>query len=153
VKRGKRGQSSVEYIFIVAFALMIIIPGAFVFTQYSSDSQTGLRNAQIYRVGNDIVDSAALMYSVGENSWLTIDVTFHSDVRDVKVYNGTNGNSLVITYQDTSLSSAVFFTEIPMTNSSGSDCTNGCIIPFNEGLNSIRVESTRNSNVVLRLVR
>ena len=53
-----RAQSSVEYIFIVAFALMIIIPGAFVFSQYSATSQAGLRNAQIYKIGNDLIDSS-----------------------------------------------------------------------------------------------
>ncbi|MCA9477773.1 MAG: hypothetical protein KC535_01355 [Nanoarchaeota archaeon] len=159
MKRGLRAQSSVEYIFIVAFALMIIIPGAFVFSQYSSSSQAGLRNAQIYKIGSDLIDASELMYSVGENSWQTVDLTFHPDIQSLTVYNGSDGiNELVIKYQDRYGSEAVFFTEIPITNSSSTDtfiedCTNGCVIPFHEGKNSIRVESLRNSIVVLRVVK
>lgn len=157
--RGLRAQSSVEYIFIVAFALMIIVPGAFVFSQYSITSQAGLRNVQIYKIGSDIVDSSELMYSVGENSWQTIDLTFHSDIESLIVYNGSDGiNELVITYYDSALSQAVFFTEIPITNASSTesvieDCTLGCVIPHHEGKNSIRIESLRNSIIVLRVVK
>lgn len=156
--RGLRAQSSIEYIFIVAFAMMIIIPGAFVFNKYSSTSQEGLRNAQIYKIGNDIIDASEQMYSVGENSWQTIDLTFPPDIISVKIYNGSDGiNELVIQYEGKTISDAVFFTEIPISNSSSTsssieDCTLGCPLHIISGKNSIRVESLRNSIVVLRVV-
>ncbi len=157
--RGLRAQSSVEYIFIVAFALMIIVPAAFVFNQYSASSQEGLRNTQIFKVGSDLIEASELMYSVGENSWQTVDVTFPPDVLSVKVFNGSDGvNELVITYDGEYVSQAVFFTEIPLSNSSSTDvfiedCTLGCSLPFTTGKNSIRVESLRNSVVVLRVIK
>lgn len=154
-----RAQSSVEYIFIVAFALMIVIPGAFVFSQYSSASQSSLRNAQLYKVGSDLIDASELMFSVGENSWQTVDITLPNDVVSMTVYDGADGiNELVIEYEDLYISQAVFFTEVPLKNSTSNeafiqDCTNGCSIPIHDGKNSIRVESLRNSIVVLRVIR
>ena len=159
VRRGKLAQSSVEYIFIVAFALMIVIPGAYVFSQYTTGSQAALRNAQIYKTGNDIVDSAELMYSVGENSWQTLEITFPEGVDQVKVFNTSNGiTELVIYYQDRYLSESVFFSDVLITNSSSTsssivDCTNGCVVPFHEGQNHVRVESLTNSLIILRNVK
>ena len=159
VLRGVRAQASVEYIFIVAFALMIIVPGAFVFSQYSSDSQAALRNSQIYKIGSDLITSSELMYSVGENSWQTIDLSIHSDINTITIFSAPSGVSeLVITYQDVADSDAVFFTEVPITNGSSTDtyeenCINGCLIPFHEGKNSIRIQSLRNSLVALKVVK
>lgn len=138
---------------------MIVIPGAFVFSQYSASSQDSLRNTQIFKIGSDLIDASELMFSVGENSWQTIDLTFPNEVISLTVYDGADGiNELVIEYEDEYISNAVFYTEVPLKNSSSNDgfimdCSTGCVVPVVDGRNSIRVESLRSSVVVLRVVQ
>ena len=153
--KNKKGQSAIEYIFVVALALLIIVPGTIIFYQYTQSSQKAIVSSQIYKIGNDIVSGAQMMYSVGDNSWQTIEIHFPSTIHEVKVYNeGTNG-ILVIKHGTDYISDAVFFSRVPLLNSTAdesNDCSNGCIIPIHKGLNELRIESEREGFVRLRVL-
>lgn len=154
----RKGQSSVEYIFIVAFALAIIIPAAVLFYRYSADSQENLAASQITRIGNDIVDSAELMFSVGENSWQTLELTVPNQVQSMTIVydvsGATNLTEVAIRFGDGSSSTALFFTPIPLRNVSPSDptytsCVAGCQVYLSPGLNKIRVSSHPSDVVII----
>lgn len=150
---SKKGQSSVEYIFVVALALLLIIPGTIIFFQYSQSSQKAIVSSQLYKIGNDLVSTGELMYSVGENSWQTIEVNFPSSVQSVTVYNNSQGGEMVIRHGLDYPSDAVFFTYNKLLNSTeGVDCSDGCLIPINQGYTKIRVESESNGNIVYRVI-
>ena len=72
---------------MVAMALALIIPGTIIFHQYTIGTQKAIVSSQIYKIGNDLMDSAELMYSVGENSWQTLEITFPQDITQMKVFN------------------------------------------------------------------
>jgi len=148
---NRKSQSSVEYLFVVAIALLMIIPASVIFYRYSSDSQSGLISSQIYKTGNDMIHAAELMYSIGPDSWKTVDVTLPPDVSSVIIYNDSDWNELVLTYGPYD-SSAVFFTKTILLNSTASDCSTGCVIPVHSGKNSIRVESYTDGVVRYRVI-
>lgn len=135
-----RGQSSVEYLFVVAIALMMIIPGSIIFYRYSSDSQEALVNNQIYRSGSDLVTNAELMYSIGSDSWQTMSITFPETIHGIELYRDGGISELVIIYGPYD-SHAVFFTRTNLLNATSNDCSAGCTLPIHDGLNEIRIQS------------
>ena len=149
--RNKSSQSAVEYILIVAFALFMIIPATSLFYKYSSDSQTAIVSSQIFKLGNELMTTSELMYSVGENSWQTIELSFPSNVISAMVYNGTV-SELVIRYEDRVVSDVVFFSHNHLFNSTSTDCTDGCILNIHAGLNKVRVESLKDGKLLFRTV-
>lgn len=142
-KRFWKGQSSIEYLFIVAIALLIIVPGTALFYQYSQTSQENIQHSKIYKIGSELVDTGEMIYSVGENSWQTIEVSFPGSVQTVKVYANDTMSELVLSYGDVHPSDAVFFSKNTLLNATGnkSECSDGCKVPIKKGLNSIRIES------------
>ena len=150
--KNKLAQSSVEYLFVVALALMIIIPGSMIFYNYSQNSQEQLLHSQIFKLGNTMLDSATMMYSVGDNSWKTIKLSFPKEVASVKVFNVSGYSELVINYGRKDMSDTVFFSDIPLCNATECNCTTGCQIDVNSGLNKMRVMS-KNGDVYFKVVQ
>ncbi|MFP4118501.1 MAG: hypothetical protein ACLFTH_00420 [Candidatus Woesearchaeota archaeon] len=150
----KKGQSSIEYLFIVAIALLLIVPGTALFYQYSRNSQESLQHSQIFKIGSELVETGEMIYSVGENSWQTVEISFPDAVKSMTVYSEPGVNELEITYGDAYPSDAVFFTDNLLLNATGneSECSSGCKIPIRAGVNRIRVESGTEGEIRYRLV-
>ncbi|MBN1175879.1 hypothetical protein JXA48_04515 [Candidatus Woesearchaeota archaeon] len=144
-----RAQAAVEYLFIVALALMLIVPGSIVFYRFSADSQAVVEVSKITSAGNEILGVAEELYSLGA-AWETVDVNFPNSATGMWVYNATV-SELALTFDMGGPSEVVFFTHVSMGNSSTNDCTNGCFIPITPGDNRIRIESNEEGQVVLRL--
>lgn len=139
---------------MVAMALALIIPGTVIFHQYTTGSQKAIVNSQIYKIGTDLVDSAEMMYSVGENSWQTLEITFPKEIKKVTIYNSSQGSELVLTHGTDYESDAMFYSRNTLMNSTnGVDCTEGCEIPINRGFTRIRVESERGGVIVYRVIQ
>ncbi len=146
-----KGQSSVEYLFVVAIALLLLVPGSIIFYRYSADSQKSIVSSQVYKSGSDLITTADLMYSIGADSWQTIELTFPSDVNSLEVYRDGSMSELVISYGFDN-SQAVFFTKTSLLNTTNNDCTAGCSVPIHDGLNQIRVESYDNGIIRYRVL-
>ncbi len=136
-----RGQSAAEYMLVVALALLIVVPGSMVFYSYSTDSKASLVNSQIFKLGNTLIDKGAEMYSIGDDSWQTIDITVPEQVEFIKIYNSSDYSELVIRRTDPKPSESVFFSSTPLCNATHCDCTDGCELNLGKGINKIRVIS------------
>ena len=107
------GQGSFEYVLVVGIAMILIVPGAMLFYNYSTRSTDELVRSKVDMVGNDILDSVERVYYIGENSWETIEVDVPDGVTWIYVLNNSE---LVITYSShVGESEAVFFSDINMT--------------------------------------
>ena len=148
--KNKKAQSSVEYIFMVAMALALIIPGTIIFQQYTVGSQKAIVSSQIYKIGNDLVDSAELMYSVGENSWQTLEINFPKEIKSVTIYNHPQGSEVVLRHGTDFISDAVFFSKNKFLVNNILDCTSGCDLEINPGFTKIRIESQRDGKIIFR---
>jgi len=131
----KKGQVSVEYLFILTMALAIIIPGSVLFYNYSKESNEQLVASQINRIGKNIISSAEQMYTIGKDSWVTIEVNFPESTRDAYI---VDDSELVITYQTTrGLTEAVFFTDITIKGVYSGNLSQ----QFHHGHMNIKIES------------
>ncbi|MFW5865593.1 MAG: hypothetical protein ACOCU6_00700 [Nanoarchaeota archaeon] len=154
---GRKAQSSIEYMFIVGIALMIIIPGTALFFQYSQDSQDNLLHSKVYKIGSELVSTGEMIYSVGENSWQTVEVSMPETIKRMTVYSNTGDGigELIIRYGHTNPSDAVFFTSNTLLNSTGnsSECETGCLVPISNGVNRIRIESGTEGEIRYRILK
>jgi len=109
----KKGQGAFEYIMVVGIAMILIVPGAVLFFNYSKRSADETLRAQIDMVGKDIVEGVEKVYYIGENSWETVKVDVPDNVNWIYVLDDYE---LVIVYDtQVGLSEAVFYSDIPMT--------------------------------------
>jgi len=141
-RRGPKGQVSVEYLIIVALAMAIIVPGAVLFYNYANESNEKISASQINKIGKNIVSQAEDIYTIGKNSWTTIEASFPEPVTKAYILD----NELVIKY-DTSRgpTEAVFFSDVPIQGGfSGGNISSA----FHTGFMSVKIESLGSSVLI-----
>jgi uncharacterized protein (UPF0333 family) len=139
----KKAQVSVEYMFIIGLAMTILIPGSMIFFKYSQSSNEGLVATQINRIGKNLIDTADSIYTVGKNSWTTMDTNFPESIFEMYIIE--DAQELVIKYNTArGPTEAVFFSDTPIQGEHPrTDDTNiQDITPlFHPGMMHIKVES------------
>ena len=147
--RSRRGQSSVEYLFIVALALTLILPASFLFFDFSKSSEDAVVSAQINRAGNEIVSKAEEVYVIGNNSRVTVELTMPDGIESVVIYAESE---LVVSYYTAGgVSQAVFFTDIPIMNGTDGACVVQCPVNMVPGTNMVRITSLGDEVAVTRV--
>jgi hypothetical protein len=68
----KRGQIAIEYILMLALALMIILPAVYLFRNYAYESNENLVQNRIYEISNTLMTSARKLYYYGPPSKTTL---------------------------------------------------------------------------------
>lgn len=131
----RKAQVSIEYLFILSLALAIIIPGSALFYNYSKDSNEKIVASQINRIGNNIIANAEQMYTIGKDSWVTLEVNFPESTLNAYV---VDNSELVITYQTPrGVTEAVFFTDIPIQGLYSTNVSS----EFHVGTMKVKIES------------
>jgi len=138
-KQNKKGQSAVEYLSIVAIGLMVLIPGSYLFLNYSKSTTDQVSASQLNLAGVEMINEAEKMYVLGRNSWTTLELSipgiFHSA--------GINeGKELYFNYStQTGPSQVVFFPVGFNISNSTTTCTGKCDLNLTAGINRIRIQS------------
>lgn len=118
----KRAQVSFEYLFLLAFVMALILPGVFFLYQHSKRTNARSAGAEYRLFGEQLLSSAQKVLSLGSGSWLTFKGTLPSSVRAMNITGG--GKEVVIMYETPfGESEAVFFSDVPLENKTGSDGT------------------------------
>ena len=145
----RAGQISVEYLLILGMALLILIPGSYLFYKYSRSTNDQVVRGQIDAAGSQIIGQARDVYSFGNNNRVTIDVEIPAAVKNITIYDGIE---LDFTYDSSSgVQEALFFSLANITGSyqqDGTPCPAGwCAISrwsdkgIMSGLISLQIES------------
>ena len=155
-KRGclkSKGQTSMEYLFIVGISLAILIPAAYLFYGYSKSSNDSTIKSQISKIGSTIMNKAQTIYGLSEGSVAVIELSYPNNIRDIYILNN---NELILEYEvSAGTSESVFFAPINITgpyylnNRTECNCTvqiqNSSISKGypQQGKHLIRIESRR----------
>ena len=142
-----KSQSALEYLMIIALTLGIMVPTAYIFFQYSTESNTKILDSQINQIGRSIIDTAETVYFSGQNSKIVLQLNMPESVNDINIIN--NRELVFNVATDIGEGEAVFFSSINITSS---DCQ-GSICSLAEiagsGLKKIKFQSYNNGNQVL----
>ena len=144
-----KAQTAIEYLMIIALTLGLIVPTAYLFFRFSSESNVQIVDAQITQIGRSIIDTAQSVYFSGEGSKIVLEVTMPKNVGDVYILaNRELVFKIISEISETGETEAVFFssTSINITSSDSSpDCVNNvkCDLPSiaGSGLKKIRIQA------------
>ncbi len=134
---SKKAQIAVEYLFILALALAIIVPGSMLFFNYSKESNEQIIAGQINQIGQNIISQSEDIYAIGRNSWVTLEVVFPDSVKDAYI---VEDSELIITYETSrGITEAVFFSDVPIQGNFGGN--RDISANFHIGFMNVKVES------------
>lgn len=132
---SQKAQISVEYMFILALALAIIVPGSMLFYRYSQESNDRLVAGQINQIGKNIINHAKEMETVGKNSWTSTEIVFPNSVLGAYI---VGDSELVIPYMTTrGVTRAVFFSDSRIRGAYNGNISQS----FHQGYMKIKIES------------
>jgi uncharacterized protein (UPF0333 family) len=142
----KKGQSSVEFLMIVAVATALLIPASYFFFSYAQGTTSQIASAQINAAGLAIKSSSEEMYAIGPNSWKTIEIRLPDIVIETGIRNNTE---LYFTYNtQNGISQNVYFFDRFNITKNETDCSTSCTLDIGSGFNKMRIQSI-GSTVVL----
>ncbi|MFH1400554.1 MAG: hypothetical protein ABIH41_03480 [Nanoarchaeota archaeon] len=130
-----RGQVSVEHLFILSLAIMILVPGTLLFQTYARGASQDIIESQVDRIGNEMINTAETVYILGADSRLVISISIPAAVTGI----GIKGDELLINYTTVEgPSQAIFFAE----SSIEPEFPEGIFQEFHTGPANLRIQST-----------
>jgi uncharacterized protein (UPF0333 family) len=85
-ERGVRSaQVSMEYLIVVAFVFIIIMPFLIYFLSESHSTSNEINSAQLSDIARKIVENAEKVYAFGEPTTLTLQIYMPSNVESVQI--------------------------------------------------------------------
>ncbi len=151
--KGQSGQSSLEFMLIIALTLIIIVPTTYLFYSYSKESSQGISDAQISKVGRDIIDTAESIYYSGQGSKAVLELNVPEQISGASVIDG---RELVFNITTSfGVSEIVFFSSVNLTTTTNPNCiANVCKLPelSSPGLKKLKIEAVSNDNINLSAI-
>ena len=120
----KRGQIAVEYILIIAIALMILIPAVYVFRNYAFESNERIMEQRLAELSNEIIVKASKIYYYGPPSKSVVSLEMPPQINNMYVLfsNQTDESFFVFNIQSKSGQKDIFYqSDIPL-DSDGDIC-------------------------------
>jgi hypothetical protein len=84
----KRGQISIEYLVLVAFAMILILPSVYLYSERQKSYQGEMVSVQVSQIGNSIIDDVKSIYSLGKGSNIIVDTNFPAGVNNMSIMAG-----------------------------------------------------------------
>ncbi len=144
---GKKAQSSLEYLLVLALTLGILVPTTYLFYNYSKQSGNDIKDSQITRLGKSIIDSAETVFYSGINSKTVLELNVPDNVISAVIIDG---RELVFNMTSSlNLTEIVFFSNVNLTTDK-KDCNyNICKIAGlgSVGLKKVKIEAVAKDTV------
>ena len=110
--QNKKAQFSLEYMFIVAFAMAAVLITATVFFMQSRESGEQQQLANVEIIANDVLSTAKSVYYAGGISKKTVRHTMPTIVNNLSV---TDDNALVFSITSEGITSdLVYYSDVPI---------------------------------------
>ena len=123
-----KSQVSVEYMFIMGFATLMIIPLLLIYYTYSAETTDSVATSQALQIARKIVDSSESVYYLGKPSQTTLKVNFPD-----KIYS-TNLSSKEVVFKIKTKNGITDIVQVSSVNMSGS-------LPTTQGIHIITVKA------------
>lgn len=83
--RSRKGQLSMEYLTLVGFVVVIIIPMTIIYITYSDQSEDQIVSNQVDSIAKKIGDTAETVYYLGEPSKTRIRTYFPQNIDNISI--------------------------------------------------------------------
>ncbi|MBW2977944.1 hypothetical protein KY331_03805 [Candidatus Woesearchaeota archaeon] len=130
-KTNPKAQVSMEYVMLVGFTFLIIIPLIAIGFLYSSESEDQIITSQIGQLSKKIVDAAEEVYYYGAPAKTVIDVYIPKNIKSANIV----GNTILFKVQTINGITDVAYSSPVSINGT---------LPDSKGLKHIKVEAKGN---------
>ena len=147
-----KGQSSLEYLMIVALTFAIIVPTTYLFYSYSKESGEEIIDAQITKIGKSVVDAAESIFYSGQGSKTVLELNIPDHIDSALIIDG---KELVFNMTtNVGVSEIVFFSSANITTISSNCNANICSIPelASSGLKKVKLEVIDENSVRIETI-
>lgn len=87
----KKAQAMVEYLMVIAIALLILVPTVIFFSSQTRTVTAEATFAKLDSFGFSLVELIDSMYILGEDSRTTLDINMPQGLQNITVINSTSG--------------------------------------------------------------
>ncbi|MBU2633877.1 MAG: hypothetical protein KJ674_01390 [Nanoarchaeota archaeon] len=91
---GDKSQVATEYLIIVGFVIVILVPITIMYIRYGGESSDTVTASKIEHITNEIVAAANSVYAYGEGSQTKIEVDFPSNIKSIEF----SGKEVIFTF-------------------------------------------------------
>lgn len=137
---------------VVALTFAIIIPTTYLFYNYSRESSQDIVDAQVTKIGRNIIDTSEVIFYSGEGSRTLLELNIPQGLDSALLIDG---RELVFNITTSSgISEIVFFSAVNITTN-GSNCIeNVCSLPDlpQQGLKRVRIEAIGKDSVSITTI-
>ena len=110
---GARGQISMEYLLVTAFAFLILVPIILIAYSQQSRFSQDVTAAQLQKIGSTLVDNANAVYYAGQPTKRTVQLYFPEGIQGITI----SGNAITFDMMGTPHYQYAAFAETNMTGS------------------------------------
>ena len=100
-----------EYLVIVGFVMVLVIPMIIIFYTYSDRTEDEIISNQVQKIGLKLGDSAEAMYYLGEPSRTRVRAYFPKNIRNITI--GNNEITFIVNTKS-GLDHVVIYTTVPI---------------------------------------
>ena len=142
-----KAQSSLEYLLIVALTFAILVPATYLFYSYSKESTQEIVDAQVVKIGRNIIDTSETIFYSGTGSRTILDLNMPESVLSATIIQGRELVFNITT--DIGVNEVVFFSNINLTTEGSNCASNACTIQnlANPGLRKLKIEAISKDSV------
>ena len=152
VRNQIKGQSSLEYLLVVALTFAVIVPATYLLYNYSKESSQEISDARVMQIGRTIVDTSESIFYNGQGSKTVLEINVPDNVKTALIIDGRE-----IVFNITTsfgVSEAVFFSSVNITTKSENCNLNICSIPElgSPGLKKLKIEAISIDSVKIDMI-
>lgn len=81
----KRAQASMEYMTIVGFVFILLIPLLFIYYDYRSDTRDAISGNHAYKVAKSVADNAETIFYLGKPSRTILKLNFPPQITNISI--------------------------------------------------------------------
>ncbi len=149
---SRSGQSSLEYLLIVALTFAIIVPTTYLFYNYSKESTQEIIDAQIAQIGRSIIDASETIFYSGQGSKTVLELNIPDNIESALIIDGRELVFNLTTSFGTS--EIVFFSSVNLTTTSSNCNANICRLPelSSSGPKKVKIEAISKDSVMIETI-
>ncbi|MFA6888891.1 MAG: hypothetical protein WC254_05350 [Candidatus Woesearchaeota archaeon] len=113
--KKKKAQAAIEFLFVVGFAMLLIIPSLALFGRFVEETAYTATTSQVNKIGNYMVTTAVQAYQGTNGTIIIIEANFPDGVQNMSI---VNENELVFLIDiGGKRTEQVYYSKVPLSGS------------------------------------
>ena len=140
-KKPKKAQAAIEFLFVVGFAMLLLIPSLALFGMFVQETSYTVTTSQANKIGNYMLSTAKTVYHGTNGTVIVIEVNFPEGIASVEIPEETRDQIIITMDVGGAETEQVYYSDIPINGTFNS-------MDINEGVKKFRFEAINNGALV-----